>query len=58
MNNDKNLTEDQVKLLKRALDIYAYFIDQHRNDQFDVTDSNEFYWMRDKLSHIIGVDVT
>lgn len=58
MDNDENLTEEQVKLLKRVLDIYAFFIDQHRGEQFDVTDSNRFFLMRDKLSSIIGVDVT
>ena len=58
MDNDDNLTEEQVKLLKRALDIYAFFIDQHRDEHFDVYDSNRFFLMRDKLSSIIGVDVT
>ena len=58
MDNNENLTEEQVKLLKRALDIYAFYIDQHRGEQFDVDDSNRFFLMREKLSSIIGADVT
>lgn len=55
---DENLTEEQIKLLKRALDIYAFYIDQHRGEQFDVNDSNRFFQMRKTLSSIIGIDVT
>lgn len=58
MDNVENLTEEQIKLLKRALDIYAFFIDQHQGEQFDVSDSNRFFLMREKLSAIIGADIT
>lgn len=58
VDNDENLTEEQIKLLKRALDIYAFYIDQHQGEQFGVSDSNRFFLMREKLSSIIGVDIT
>ena len=52
------MDEEQIKLLKRALDIYTFFIEQNMNDKFDVYDSNNFFLMKEKLSEIIGVDVT
>ena len=57
---DENLTEEQIKLLKRALDIYAFYIGQHQVEQFDKNDSNSniFFRMRETLSSIIGIDVT
>ena len=55
---DENLTEEEIELLKRALDIYAFYIDQHQDEKFDVNDSNRFFLMREKLSSIIGIDVT
>lgn len=52
------MDEEQIKLLKRALDIYTFFIEQNMDDKFDVSDSNDFFCMKEKLSEIIGVDVT
>ena len=52
------MNEDQIKLLKRALDIYTFFIEQNMGDKFDVDDSNDFFRMKEKLSEIIGVDIT
>ena len=52
------MDEEQIKLLKRALDIYTFFIEQNMNDKFYVGDSNDFFRMKEKLSEIIGVDVT
>ena len=52
------MNEDQIKLLKKALDIYAVFIEQNMGIKFDVKDSNDFFLMKEKLSEIIGVDVT
>lgn len=52
------MNEDQIKLLKRALDTYTFFIEQNMGDKFDVDDSNNFFLMKEKLSEIIGVDVT
>ena len=52
------MNEDQIKLLKRALDIYMFFIEQNMDDKFNVDDSNDFFCMKVKLSEIIGVDVT
>ena len=52
------MNEDQIKLLKRALDTYTFFIEKNMGDRFDVNDSNEFFLMKEKLSEIIGADVT
>ena len=46
------MNEDQIKLLKRALDTYTFFIEQNMNDKFDVNDSNNFFLMKkDTLNH-------
>lgn len=52
------MNEDQIELLQRALDIYTFFIEENMGDKFDVNDSNEFFLMKEKLSEIIGADVT
>lgn len=52
------MNENQIKLLKKALDIYTFFIEQNMGIKFDVNDSNDFFLMKEKLSEIIGVDVT
>lgn len=52
------MNEDQIKLLKRALDTYMFFIEQNMGDKFNVDDSDGFFLMKEKLSEIIGVDVT
>lgn len=41
------MDEDQIKLLKRALDIYTFFIEQNMNDKFYVDDSNNFFLMKE-----------
>ena len=52
------MNQDQIKLLKRALDTYMFFIEQNMGDKFNVDDSDNFFLMKEKLSEIIGVDVT
>lgn len=52
------MNEDEIKLLKRALNIYTFFIEQNMDDKFNVDDSNDFFHVKEKLSKIIGVDLT
>ena len=52
------MDEEQIKLLKRALELYEFTIQQRRTDNYDVWEMNDFFYMRQKLSEIIGVDVT
>lgn len=52
------MNEEQIKLLKRALNTYTFFIEQNMGDKFDVNDSDDFFLMKEKLSEIIGVDLT
>ena len=51
------MSEEQIELLKKALELYAFTIEQRREDNYDVYESNEFYEMRERLSELIGVDV-
>lgn len=52
------LDERQIELLRRSLDTYEYFIRQNIGDKMDECDANELFYMKEKLSEIIGVDLT
>ena len=52
------MDEKQIELLRKALELYAFTIEQRREDNGDVYEVNEFFYMREALSKIIGVDVT
>ena len=52
------MDEEQIELLKKALELYSFTIQQRREDNYDVWEMNEFFYMRKKLSEIIGIDVT
>ncbi len=52
------MEEEQIMLLKRALELYDFTIQQRRIDNYDVWETNEFFDMRKKLSEIIGIDIT
>ena len=52
------MTEEQIELLKKALELYDFIIEQRREDRYDNEEANAFYWMREKLSELIGIDVT
>ena len=47
------MDERQIELLKKALDLYEFAIDQ-RHDQ---TETNEFFYMREALAEILGVSL-
>ena len=55
---DESMTEQDVDLLKKALELYSFTIEQRREDRYDVFEVNEFFTVKSKLSKIIGVDVT
>ena len=48
------MDEREIELLKRALDLYDYTLAQRK----DTVEENEFFSVREKLSEIIGVDVS
>ena len=48
------MTEREIELLKMALELYAFSICQRKDDN----EENEFYIMREKLSEIVGSDLT
>ena len=49
------MTEEQIKLLKRALDLYDSVIRIQGND---TDERNEMYYLREKLSELVGADLT
>jgi len=51
------MTEEQLRLLKKALDLYHFVIDQRRCDNYDNDESNAFYYMKQALSELIGTDI-
>lgn len=48
------MTQEQIEMLKKALDLYDFAISQR---EYPEEEENEFYWFREKLSEILGVDV-
>lgn len=51
------LTEEQKKLLEKALALYSFTIEQRRNDNYDNDESNQFFEMVERLSEIVGCDL-
>lgn len=47
------MTEEQIEMLKKALALYGFAVDQ-RNEYGE---SNEFFYMVEELSKIVGVDL-
>lgn len=47
------LIEEQIKLLRRALDLYDSVIRIQGND---TDERNEMFYLREKLSELVGVD--
>lgn len=47
------MNEDQIEMLKKALALYEFVVDQ-RNES---NERNEFFFMVEKLSQIIGRDL-
>lgn len=51
------MNEDEITLLKKALDLQEFVIEQNKENNYDVYDTNAFFEMRTHLSELIGVDV-
>ena len=51
------MTQKQVELLKKALNLYEFVIEQNRIDNYDVYDSNEFFYMQEALSSELGINL-
>ena len=51
------MTEEEIKLLKKALELYKFVIEQRRTDSYDNEEMNEFYYMQESLSKAIGQDI-
>lgn len=47
------MSEERIEMLKKALALYEFAVDQ-REDQ---SESNEFFYMVEELSKIVGVDL-
>lgn len=52
------MSERQIELLKKALELYDFSIEQHQEFPNDSAEANEFFHMRKALSELIGADVT
>lgn len=52
------MSDRQIELLRKALELYDFTIEQHRLFPSDNTEDNEFFEMREALSKLIGEDVT
>ena len=52
------MTDEQIELLKKVLELYSFTIEQRRTSRYDNEESNEFYYMKEALSEQIGVDIT
>lgn len=48
------MTEEQIELLRKALSLYNFTIDQ-RDD--NTNESNEFYYMVNALEKLIGLEI-
>lgn len=52
------MTERQIELLKKALELYEFTINQRRQDsKSDVEEANEFFHMTEALSEILGFEL-
>lgn len=48
------MTEEQINLLRRALDLYSSVIRIQGND---TDERNEMFYLREKLSELVGADM-
>ena len=55
LKETNNMTEEQIKLLEKALTLYQSTIEQRRSDNYDVFESNEFYDMVCALESMTGL---
>ena len=51
------MTEEQIKLLNKALNLYSFTIEQRKEDRYDVSEGNEFYEMILALESITGLKI-
>ena len=51
------MSEEQIALLEKALSLYAFTIEQRKDSNSDVYESNEIYFMVEELSRQIGHDL-
>lgn len=49
------MTEEQKKLLEKALALYHFTIEQRREDKYDVCEANDFYKMVCALENLTGL---
>lgn len=52
------MSQEQIAVLKKALELYEFTIEQRRGGNWDVFELNDFYEMKQSLSELIGVDIT
>ena len=52
------MPQEQIAVLKKALELYAFTIEQRREGNWDVFELNDFYEMTQSLSELLGVDFT
>ena len=52
------MSDRQIDLLRKALELYAFIIEQRRESPSDTGESNEFFEMKEALSALVGIDVT
>lgn len=51
------MEEQDIALLKKALELYEFVIEQRQEDRYDNEEINAFFYMKQHLSDIIGIDV-
>ena len=51
---ERRMTDRQIELLKKALDLYEYSISQR---EYPKKDDEEFFKMREALSNLLKTDV-
>ena len=48
------MKEEHIKLLKKALDLYSFVLEQR---EFSQDEQNEFYSMEEELAEHLGINV-
>lgn len=51
------MEEEHVKLLKRALDLYEFVLEQRQKESNDSAEMNEFSHMKEELEKLTGFDL-
>lgn len=53
------MTEEQIEMLRKALELYGFTLtDLPTADEYDQNNANEFFKMKEKLSDLLGIDLT